>query len=945
MTTTRLRYKLKTIADSRDPQCRAAAGENVHRGVLRASEHLMRCLADLPPDAASIGLRVVYDPHPDQQDPQSRCAIYLQSRITRSDQVENLKTLFEKGLHAAYYDLERVDGVDPPWERMNAISDIIRREERIAPLFSSEFNEKIPPAYFLMRSFLPKERPPFPIWDAVLDRLRVMVVVDICLASMDASDERSNHTKYLRRLRSINRDEEQEGLWEEGRIDYLDPSATSHPRRDRLPPMRVKDPLADDVLRSQQRFHETLYLPHMQFHIRILSEDESTAQLIASVIAESCFDKGMHRIASIKKGAPHFDRLLEGVRQNAVARLPAQELLFPQSGLYKEFECLGQAAPVDELLSIFQFPLASSSSPYCIRKKTDPAPNLPSHLIVVGEDDPLSKSTWNFPTLRGVPFHNLTKHFFICGQSGYGKTTLVTSILKQLGNWPPSRRQEDPAHQKDGIGVPFLVLDAANKNYRKLLSNHQNADPEWRRLSEKTRIYTPGNEQVSKMRLNLLESNPAISIDERIDNRMNCFWASLPMTGPLPALLQEALEDVYAHSAPNRGFPVISDLVEAVERLIEETGYSPEVKANVMTALQVRLSVLATGVIGKVLQCKRSVPSILDLIQGFTVIEMDRLTPMMACMLTLFLLSRIHEELKTMEDPGGAVRLAIVIEEAHNIVGRSGEAIPSEDVANPKAFASDFVRRLLAEMRALGVAFIICDQLPSQVAPEVLKHVGSLLTFRLKEPQDRASVGGSMLLGELEMEELSRLRTGEAFFFTEDYFLPRRIRTINLHPQSGRSIPPSDSAFASLARGKEWLLQAAQDRVAAELDQAQVALDQFDGRRLSLMNSAILLSAQFSKVCGAQTSSKLMERFQRFQEDASRLRNQLRSLSKKCSKKISRLLEGAEDADAALDPRLQTWRDHLRRRFETISQADARQSLRNIDDLMTRIHNERDKRR
>ncbi len=66
-----------------------------------------------------------------------------------------------------------------------------------------------------------------------------------------------------------------------------------------------------------------------------------------------------------------------------------------------------------------------------------------------------------------------------------------------------------------------------------------------------------------------------------------------------------------------------------------------------------------------------------------------------------------------------------MIEEAHNIVGRSTDTATAENHADPKAYATELICRMLAELRALGVGLILIDQLPSQVAPQVIKNTGT----------------------------------------------------------------------------------------------------------------------------------------------------------------------------------------------------------------------------
>ena len=326
-------------------------------------------------------------------------------------------------------------------------------------------------------------------------------------------------------------------------------------------------------------------------------------------------------------------------------------------------------------------------------------------------------------------------------------------------------------------GIPFLVFEAVKTEYRGLKTFRKHTDQWVRRLAEELEIYTPGNENVSPLRYNPLEVLPGISQDEHIDNILSCFNAAMPLSGPLPALLGEALERVYENHPGMDRPPIMADLVDSAQKVLTEKGYSPDTNSDIRGALEVRLGGLTRRSIGRVFQCRRSIPSIEHLMEVPAVIELDRIPRDQACILTLFILMGIREALRAVPKSDKVPRYVIIIEEAHNIVGRTGEAQPSPDIADPKAFAAEYLCRMLAEVRALGVGIIIVDQLPSAVAPEVVKNTTTKLAFRQVYKEDREVIGASMLLSPMEIEELARLKVGEAFFYTDGYHRPRRITT------------------------------------------------------------------------------------------------------------------------------------------------------------------------
>jgi hypothetical protein len=247
---------------------------------------------------------------------------------------------------------------------------------------------------------------------------------------------------------------------------------------------------------------------------------------------------------------------------------------------------------------------------------------------------------------------------------------------------------------------------------------------------------------------------------------------------------------------------------------MERKKYEGEIKSNLRAAIEVRLGMLTRQAMGRIFQSRICIPSIEDLLKYPTIIEMDYLSQNHACLLTLFLLSAIREQIKI--DPNRrhkGLHHVTVIEEAHNIVGRTGTAKASEEIADPKAFAAQYISRMLAELRALGEGIIIADQLPSAVAPEVVRNTGTKLAHRLVSNEDREDIGGAMLLGGTEIEEIARLKPGEAYFYTEGLHLPRRVRCLDAG--SYLKLPEHINAndLVSLITDQEWFNNNKESRI------------------------------------------------------------------------------------------------------------------------------------
>lgn len=90
----------------------------------------------------------------------------------------------------------------------------------------------------------------------------------------------------------------------------------------------------------------------------------------------------------------------------------------------------------------------------------------------------------------------------------------------------------------------------------------------------------------------------------------------------------------------------------------------------------------------------------------------------------------------------------------------TGETI-AED-ANPKVAATNYIVKMLAEVRALREGIIIADQLPTAMAAEVLKNTGLKIVHRLTAGDDRAILGTMMSANETQLEAVATYLPGDA---------------------------------------------------------------------------------------------------------------------------------------------------------------------------------------
>jgi len=321
----------------------------------------------------------------------------------------------------------------------------------------------------------------------------------------------------------------------------------------------------------------------------------------------------------------------------------------------------------------------------------------------------------------------------------------------------------------------------------------------------------------------------------------------------------------------------------------------------------------------------------------FSLLEFDKFPQEQIPLPILFVLMSFREYLKTVPQTNGrGPRFALILEEAHVVAVPNSNASPSPDIADPASAVSAYICNMLAELRALGVMIVIVDQFPSGVAPEVIKSTTSKLAFNQVARADREELASAMLLGPTEREDLARLKTGEAFFFTEGYHRPRRLSTTNLHDQFDLDHSPPNGSILPYMEHDDWFRQAASERVLCELTQLRERMDSFDEGRLKLVNKFASLLALHHRIVTRRESPVRPGRLQDLKREAQQLHRRITSAYRQFLRNsYKRYLPSTECAGE--EPLIQEMRTDLISRFESVIEPDITKSLAMIDRFISRF--------
>jgi hypothetical protein len=748
-----------------------------------------------------------FNPNESNQDLKLKILIRLVFENQLDDYISNqIQRIFEASFWKDFYRIEKsisLSDVNLNW--VDSISYGIKLEDRINPTIQ---RDNAPSHYYSIQPFEPSNSVDRVGFLSKLETYGNQAIVEIVFQPTELTVPEKTSLENLLRVLSSQTSYEVTTSDISGKI--------------REKPI---DPVAERTLRQFEELREAMQGQLLyDVSIRVLAENHFSASLLLNELWVESSEKPLYREISIGSEHPQFHPSISAFREGSLfseASWMAYWNNLPENSPLLALKRLHRLFTVEELSACFRVVVPDPVVVFNgIRKETDLKSSEQEKSVLLG---------WQAGKLQNqarVSLKNLNKHVFICGVPGSGKTTAVLNLLFQL--WTEHR-------------IPFLVIEPAKTEYRSMLNcfhdeialrnerdieSHalNEAYTKVRNISDAVlamksdlRVYSLGNERVCPFRFNPFAFYKTTTLDEHISTLEGCFKAAMPLFGPLPALLAEAIEQVYAQCgwqpqdtaeygiSLGRDFPTMQELYESVTAILETKQYSSDVAGDIKTALEVRIGGLLRRSVGSMLNTRTSTPSIADLLEQPVILEMDSLNEEQANLMTMFILATLREYAKVTRRSGSTLKHLVVIEEAHNIVGTDATSGNQEEGAsNPKAEATKYIVRMLAEMRALGQGIIIADQLPSAVSSEVIKNTNVKLAHRIVSGDDREILQQSMLLTVSQSEELARSNPGDAYLFMEGTYKPVRIKEPNTKLIYGIEEPPSNEELVACIQNRTF---------------------------------------------------------------------------------------------------------------------------------------------
>lgn len=580
-----------------------------------------------------------------------------------------------------------------------------------------------------------------------------------------------------------------------------------------------RDPNADETLTQYEEWLKAIDT-NLAFICRVcaLTNDDDYGQLLLDSAIAECLETGDCSVTT-QKGKFPPDALADEVPVYCSNDAPKSMQQWPTT------------FTIDEIATFSRLPVLYDGETIELPKET--SSKREANGMVIGHD------TNGYDVM--VPQKLLPKHMFVCGVPGSGKTNTMLHLANSLWNTEVLCNGE-----KRKSHIPFLVLEPAKREYRELSLFD---------IPELI-VFSPSACTKFPLKLNPFEFPLGLTLSEHIGKLCQVFESAFPIAPPAPFILDRAIQKIYEDKGWNckdvntgvKPYPVLSELYAQFEKELLNTNYDSEIQGNIRSVLEMRIGSLLRREMKEVFDVSKSTLSPEEWLERPVIVELEALGDGPANFVTLLLCTLIRETLKAnpLEDRDKPIRHVIFIEEAHNLIAPQSQAVDPQD-SNPKIAATAFIVKMLAEVRALREGIVIADQLPTAMAPEVIKNTNIKLVHRLTSQDDRELVGGTMSASTLQMENMATYTSGQALITFEKLLRPFEIQVCMVE-KHGEETPDDEQLYqimkkkpayyALMVREEENKFQLLKQKVSDALGEEAACCDSLNEVDLKEMNTS-----------------------------------------------------------------------------------------------------------
>jgi DNA helicase HerA-like ATPase len=352
-----------------------------------------------------------------------------------------------------------------------------------------------------------------------------------------------------------------------------------------------------------------------------------------------------------------------------------------------------------------------------------------------------------------IELKSLTKHMFISGITGSGKTNTIKHILEEL------------LKKK----IPFLLIEPVKTEYKDLTSKYKNI----------INYIEIGNDN---FKINPFEpADKAFNLISHIDYLKAVFNSSFIMYPPMPYILETVIYLCYEEYSykfdkydKHDKYPTINDLINLIKQFVSKSTFDERLKGDITASLLIRFKNLLRGFKGNILNTAKANPNFNELFTKPTILNLNRITDDEQKALIMSLILVYLYEYRNVKGSSDNLIHVTLIEEAHRLLAKTLTADGNPDFNNPKSKAVEFFCNMISEIRSYGEGFIIAEQIPSKIVPDVIKNSSTKIIHKLVANDDKTVIANSMNFreGQEQFFTILEAEKGQAVIFSDNTVNP-----------------------------------------------------------------------------------------------------------------------------------------------------------------------------
>jgi len=427
---------------------------------------------------------------------------------------------------------------------------------------------------------------------------------------------------------------------------------------------------------------------------------------------------------------------------------------------------------------------------------------------------------------------DLLTHIGVFGSSGYGKTNISYTLIKQI-------------HE---LGIPVLIFDFSKRNYKDLLSTN---------LRDSIDIYTIGRD-IAPFKFNPLAPPKGISMSQWMKEFASIFDHAYWLLGGGKHIILKSLDGVHKE----KKHPTLHDLKSWMSEYGEEK--LPTRERNWLATAERPLESLCFREIGDIFKTiEGQKPSDFFKKGRITILELDALDTNDKTFFIEILLQWIRDWMLVNEERE-QLKGVIILEEAHHVLNREKSS---------KLGTETVIELVFREIRELGLGMIYMDQHPSMISYPAIgntsTHIYMNLGLDTKHTSDVQDAGNMLGLDRDEQGHyLRRLPVGHGFMLlrTSTFSEPFLVRFNKFDMIKGSvsdddirevmkdKILHDDTAEMPPAEEKEFVKSLPVD----ELDDSELGMIKTIGNGTAAYTSQIYTSVKMSGATFKKKAERLL---------------------------------------------------------------------------------------